>query len=78
MTITPSKGEVERQEEGEKRLKFNNREGFVAVEEDEGVWKLYFDVDNDGLKMVKAGNSGKRNAEIDLVRILADEERKSL
>lgn len=78
MTITPSKGEVERNEEGEKRLKLNNREGFVAVEEEEDVWKLYFDVDNDGLKKVKAGNSGKRNAEIDLIRVLADEERKSL
>jgi hypothetical protein len=33
-----------------------------------------FDVDNDGLKRVKAGNGGKRNAEIVLIRVLAEEE----
>jgi hypothetical protein len=75
MTITPSTGEIERQEEGEERIKFNNREGFVAVEEEDGVWKLYFDLANDGLKGVKAGSSGKRNAEIDAIRDLAEEEK---
>ena len=75
MTITPATGEVKRQEDGEKRIKFNNLEGFVAVEEEEeGVWKVYFDVDNDGLKRVKAGSNGKRNAEIVLIRVLAEEE----
>ncbi len=73
-SITPSTGEVERHEEGEKRIKFDNREGLVAVEEEDGIWKLYFDVDNDGLRGVKAGKSGKRNAEIELVRVLAEEE----
>jgi hypothetical protein len=74
MTITPHIGKVERHEEGEKRIKFRNLEGFVAVEEEEAVWKLYFDVNNDGLKQTKAGNSGKRNAEIELIRVLAEEE----
>jgi hypothetical protein len=74
ITITASTGRVEKQEEGEKRIKFNNREGFVAVEEEDGVWKLYFDIDNDGLKRVKAGKSGKRNAEVDIIRVLAEKE----
>ena len=74
MTITSSTGKVERQEEGEKRIKFQHLEGFVAVEEEDGVWKLYFDVHNDGLKQVKAGTGGKSNAEINLIRFLAEEE----
>jgi hypothetical protein len=74
VTITASTGRVEKYEEGEKRIKFNNREGFVAVEEEDGVWKLYFDVDNDGLRRVKAGNSGKRMAEINVIRALAEKE----
>jgi hypothetical protein len=78
MTITPPTGEVDRREEGEKRTKFNGREGFVAVEEEDGVWKLYFDLNKDGLKGVKAGNSGRRNAEIDVIRVLAEEEKKDL
>lgn len=75
MTVTPSTGDVGRHEGGEKRIKFNNREGFVAAEEEDGVWKLYFDVDNDGLKRIKVGHSGKRNVEIDVIRLLAEEEK---
>lgn len=76
MTITPSTGEVEKHPEGEVRIKYGNLEGFVALEEEDGVWKLYFDVDNDGLKGVKAGKSGRRNAEINVIRVLAKEEEK--
>ena len=72
MTIVRSAEKTERQG-GEKRIKFRNLEGFVAVEEEEGVWKLYFDVDNDGLKQVEAGKSGKRNAEVELLRVSLEE-----
>lgn len=78
MTITPSTGEVDRREKGEKRIKFDIREGFVAAEEEDGVWKLYFDLNKGGLKGVKAGNSGRGNAEVDVVRVLAEDEKKDL
>ncbi|CZT41954.1 uncharacterized protein RSE6_01777 [Rhynchosporium secalis] len=33
----------------DRRLNFDGWEGFTMVEEEEGVWALYFDVDDDGL-----------------------------
>lgn len=45
MTVV-STGEADRREDGEKRIKFNSLKGFVAVEEKDSVWELYFDVDN--------------------------------
>ncbi|KAH6718673.1 hypothetical protein BKA61DRAFT_473769 [Leptodontidium sp. MPI-SDFR-AT-0119] len=33
----------------DRRLNFDDWEGFAVVEEKEGVWALYFDVDDDGL-----------------------------
>ncbi|TVY23798.1 hypothetical protein LHYA1_G006798 [Lachnellula hyalina] len=34
----------------DRRLTFDGWEGFTVVEEGEGVWALYFDVDDDGLE----------------------------
>lgn len=51
--------------EDEWRLVFKDREGFLAVEESEGVWGLYFDVDDDSLKDKV---NGKATVEIELVR----------
>lgn len=50
----------------DKRLTFEGWEGFVAVEETEGsgLWALYFDVDDDGLR--GEGRVGEQN-----VRMLA-------
>lgn len=33
----------------DRRLTFDGWEGFTVVEEKEGEWSLYFDVDDDGL-----------------------------
>ena len=34
----------------DRRMTFQGWEGFIAVKEGTGVWALYFDVDDDGLK----------------------------
>jgi hypothetical protein len=47
-------------------LTFDGWEGFIVVEETEGVWALYFDVDDDGLE-TKVGLD-KRIMEIELTR----------
>ena len=49
----------------DKRLTFNEWEGFVAVEESEGVWAVYFDLDDDGLLDQK---NGRKVLEIELTR----------
>lgn len=33
----------------DRRLTFDGWEGFIVAEEEEGVWALYFDVNDDGL-----------------------------
>jgi hypothetical protein len=60
-------------EEDEKGLTFESWEGFVAVQDDEGEWQVYFDRDDDGLK----GYVGKRKRklEITLERTMCDEEK---
>jgi hypothetical protein len=60
MTLTPSKGEVERRQNGAERIKLNNSKSFVAIEGEDRVCKLHFDADNDWLKQVQDGQCGKR------------------
>lgn len=50
----------------DRRLILHGWEGFVAVEETPGVWALYFDVDDDGLR--RKLPSGMRILEVELVR----------
>ncbi|KAF2631860.1 hypothetical protein BU25DRAFT_358194, partial [Macroventuria anomochaeta] len=50
----------------DRRLTFDGWEGWCAVEEYEGYWCLYFDVDDDGLKSKVA--PGTRVLEIELSR----------
>ena len=54
---------------GERRLTFRGWEGFVAVEESDGAWALYFDMEDDGLKAQK---QGRRVTEVELVRTEAE------
>jgi hypothetical protein len=50
----------------DRRLTFEGWEGFVAVEGEWGMWALYFDCDDDGLKgKVKPGT---RVLEVELTR----------
>ena len=49
----------------DKRLIFECWEGFMAVEEEKGVWGLYFDRNDDALK---GKADGKRKLEIELIR----------
>jgi hypothetical protein len=46
-------------------ITFDDFEGFLAVEEDNGGWAVYFDLNDDGLKSKK---KGKKTVEISLVR----------
>lgn len=51
---------------------FNEWEGFLAVEEEDGAWALYFDMDDDGLKAMA---KGKNTVEVSLVRrVIEDQE----
>lgn len=50
----------------DRRLIFQGWEGFAAVEETPGVWALYFDADDDGLRAKVP--SGMRILEVELVR----------
>ncbi|KAH7128550.1 hypothetical protein B0J11DRAFT_525191 [Dendryphion nanum] len=51
----------------DRRLTFQGWEGFCAVEVKEGVWSLFFDVDDDGLRTKVA--PGTRVLEIELKRV---------
>ncbi|GAM83100.1 hypothetical protein ANO11243_010860 [Dothideomycetidae sp. 11243] len=54
-------------------LTFDGWEGFVAVEEEKGVWGLYFDMEDDGLKDRK---KGRRVVEVTLYRrVISDQEK---
>jgi hypothetical protein len=50
----------------DRRLNFDGWEGFTVVEEKEGVWALYFDMDDDGLQ--EKVPLDKRIMEIELTR----------
>lgn len=50
----------------DRRLNFQGWEGFTAVEEEEGIWALYFDIDDDGLE--EKVPMHKRIMEIELTR----------
>lgn len=52
-------------------ITFDEWEGFLAVEEAEGEWALYFDVEDDGLKGVRRG---RRAVEVSLVRRVISEQ----
>ncbi|KAK0944961.1 hypothetical protein LTR29_003552 [Friedmanniomyces endolithicus] len=52
-------------EDNDSSITFDGWEGFVAVEEAEGKWALYFDIDDDGLK---AKRKGKKVVDVSLVR----------
>jgi hypothetical protein len=47
-------------------MTFKGWEGFAAVEEEPGVWALYFDIDDDGLQ--KKLSPGVRVLDVELVR----------
>lgn len=53
------------EENEDSMVTFDGFEGFVAVEEEEGKWALYFDRDDDGLKWKK---KGRRTVEVHLQR----------
>ena len=59
--------------EDEAGLTFEGWEGFVAVQDDEGEWQVFFDRDDDGLK----GFVGKRRKkfEITVERTMCDDEK---
>lgn len=54
----------------DRRLLFDGWEGFLAVEEGEGEWAVYFDVEDDGLKGVEGGGEkvekGKRRRKLEV------------
>ena len=53
-------------------ITFDEFEGFLAVEEKDGEWALYFDYDDDGLKNHK---KGRRTVEVSLKRrVISDQE----
>ena len=53
-------------------ITFDEFEGFVAVEEQDNLWALYFDYDDDGLKGHK---KGRKTVEVSLVRrVISDQE----
>ena len=55
----------------DRRLTFEGWEGFIAVEEEEGsgLWALYFDCDDDGLRGgERVGSKGKRMLEVEIWR----------
>ena len=49
----------------DRRMTFEGWEGFMAVQEEDKTWALYFDCEDDGLK---GRVSGKRMMEIELMR----------
>lgn len=54
----------------DKRMTFEGWEGFVAVQEDDGEWALYFDRDDDGLQGegLIGGQGPRRMLEVQLQR----------
>lgn len=52
-------------------ITFDGWEGFVAVEEDNGAWGLYFDMNDDGLAKVK---KGRKVVEVTLYRRVISEQ----
>ena len=52
--------------DGEKRFLFDNWEGFIAVEEEQGLWSLCFDKNDDGLS--GRVDEGQRTVEVELIR----------
>ena len=52
-------------------ITFDEWEGFVAVEEQDGQWALYFDLNDDGLKKHK---KGRRTVEVSLHRRVISEQ----
>ncbi|KAK5678498.1 hypothetical protein LTS10_008942 [Elasticomyces elasticus] len=52
-------------EDNDSSILFDDWEGFMAVEEEEGKWALYFDMDDDGLKKKR---KDKKVVEVSLVR----------
>ncbi|TAQ83842.1 hypothetical protein B7494_g7834 [Chlorociboria aeruginascens] len=50
----------------DRRLMFQGWEGFTVVEEEEGVWALYFDVEDNGLEGIVSPE--KRIMEVELTR----------
>lgn len=61
-------------EEDEIGLTFEGWEGFVAVQDDEGEWQLFFDRNDDGLKDFVGKR--RRKLEVTLERITCDNEKK--
>jgi hypothetical protein len=57
----------------EAALTFEGWEGFVAVQDGEGEWQLFFDRDDDGLRNYVAKR--KRKLEVTLERTLCDEKK---
>lgn len=53
---------------------FESFEGFVAVEEEDGEWALYFDRNDDGLKSQDEKLKGKRKVNVLLERKLIEKE----
>lgn len=52
-------------------ITFDDWEGFLALEEEDGQWALYFDMNDDGLKGIK---KGRRTVELSLVRRVISEQ----
>lgn len=52
----------------DRRMTFQGWEGFVAVNEGDGLWGLYFDVDDDGLKGKLGGDEGRLVLDVELMR----------
>lgn len=52
-------------DDNDSSVTFDEFEGFVAVEEKDGEWALYFDMDDNGLK---AKRKGRKAVEVSLVR----------
>ena len=53
-------------------ITFDDFEGFMALEEPDGQWALYFDLNDDGLKDHK---KGKKSVEVSLMRrVISDQE----
>ena len=59
---------LQSQADGERRILFQGWEGFVVVEEEEGLWALYFDKSDDGLK----GKLQDRNLKVTEVELVRD------
>ncbi|KAK3049679.1 hypothetical protein LTR09_009101 [Extremus antarcticus] len=53
------------------RITFDEYEGFLAVEEKDGQWALYFDMNDDGLKEHK---KGRKTVEVSLQRRVISEQ----